>query len=45
MLEYKTNLAFAHMGLRCIAAVKKNLARIGVFQPRNHAEQRGLAAA
>ncbi len=44
MLEHEADLALAHMACRCILAVQQHAAVIGRFQPRDDAQQRGLAA-
>jgi hypothetical protein len=45
VLEHEADLALAHMGAGGILAIEQHLARVGLFQPGDDAQQRRLAAA
>src|SRR5215207_9378082 len=43
VLEYEADLALTHILVGRILAMKQNAARVGRLEPRDHAQQRGLA--
>ncbi len=45
VLEHEADLAVAHVRARGVLAVEQHLAGVGLFQPGDDAQQRGLAAA
>ena len=44
VLEHKTHLTLTHVGISGVEAAVQDVAHIGCFQPRDDAQQRGLAA-
>ncbi len=45
MLEHEAHLALAHVPVRGIVAIEQDAPRIGMLEPGDDPEQRGLAAA
>src|SRR5262249_44093316 len=43
MLEDEADAALSRAAVRCILALKEDLAALGKLEPRDHAEQRGLS--